>query len=201
MIAFLFGSYSDDRIKRVPLLDRLPVRSPPTSTVRGNERGTAGDRITASGSVCNAASSSADTRDTAERILLTRLKHGPSRFRLREPGANQADVLVYCSASTIYHQMFPIPWVIFPCDHVCPCRQGRARIICRPPLDSPPMLLNGRTRDFDLQSPDSSAFRHIQPSITSHPKRIDRIRDHGSAKPEIILGNSIGYPRAAGQSS
>lgn len=42
------------------------------------------------------------------------------KLSLGERGTNQADVLVYCSACIIYHQVFPIPEVVLSCDDICP---------------------------------------------------------------------------------
>ncbi len=39
-------------------------------------------------------------------------------------------------------------------------------------------------------------FCHVQPSIASQPKRIDRISNYCSANAEIIFGDRIGYPVA-----
>ena len=55
------------------------------------------------------------------------------------------------------------------------------------------MLLWARAPDFDLHRRDTGTFRHAHPSIASQPKRIDRIRNYGSANTEIIFGDSVGY--------
>ena len=58
------------------------------------------------------------------------------------------------------------------------------------------MLLWSRAGDFDLDRSDSCAFRHVYPSIASQPKRVDRVRNHGCAKAEIVFRDSISHPVA-----
>src|ERR1051326_2519171 len=118
---------------------------------------------------------------------------GRSQPGFREGSADQGDILFYCPADTLYHQMFTIPGVVFSCDHVCPCWHCQARNVCSSFFDSPPMPLCTRTPDFDLHRRDPGTFRHLQPSIASQSKRVDRIRNYGSADAEIVFGDSIGY--------
>jgi hypothetical protein len=120
-------------------------------------------------------------------------KTGRWRPGFRERSAYQGDVLFYCPAGSFYDQMFTLPGMVFSCDNICPRWHLQAGNVCGSTLDSPPMLLLGGAPDFDLNRRDPGTVRHAQPCIASQPKRIDRIRNHGSANAKIIFGESIGY--------
>src|SRR5580704_2257977 len=98
-------------------------------------------------------------------------------------------VLLDAREGSIDHNMFAVPCVALPRNHLVPSKWWRLGKIGHSSFQPVTMFLNIRTHHLDFNATDLRPTRHFDPSIARDRYRIHRIRDHRSADAEVVRGD------------
>lgn len=112
--------------------------------------------------------------------------------RSTEPTSNSFDSPLNRNLSGIDHKTLRFPRIVSTFKHALPCRQYVARNISTSPLHSQTVRRSIGTDQLNLEDTHACFERHISPAATRKVQGIDRVRDHGRSKPQVIARNGIG---------
>jgi hypothetical protein len=104
---------------------------------------------------------------------------------------NYRDALFDTSARSVDDDMFALPWIVVPRDHLFPGRQSQSGNVREPRFHAVSMFVRIRALNLNFNRCHVRAVRYSEPSIASKRKWINRVCNHCSTDAEIVLGDRI----------